>query len=483
MAGDTAIGSQYSTPVGYVYIFNLIVGVGALSLPLGFKEAGIIAGLLMLVIIATCSFITVTWTVEALSIANATKKLKNIFNTDIETSQLLQVNAPERNSTNTDVSDIQSDSKEAFQITERIELGEIANITMGPIWEKIFYGVLIIYLYGDLAIYAVTVASSISSVSILFGETPSDHQNTYRFYVSMFFVAVLPFCFFDFQKTKYLQIATLATRNIALFMMIILAFMQIFSQDSESRTKISDIKVFDVKEVASLFGVSIYAFMCHHSLPAIVSAIANKNYIVKMFCADFFTVFSVYLLLTYTAMFAFGKLVDVGCETSYPCSIISPYNLNFQKYDNPFVSYFLALFPVFTLTTNFPLIAITLRNNLLQLFSSKEKSTSISKLRVISFTLLTVIPPVVVALITSEVKLLVDITGSYAGLLIMLVMPALFVFYGRRNIKNNLSKINQEYNNLHASPFQHSYFVFFILFASAVSLVLVTVNNVIKLVD
>lgn len=42
------------------------------------------------------------------------------------------------------------------------------------------------------------------------------------------------------------------------------------------------------------------------------------------------------------------------------------YTLNFKPFHNgkSFVSYFLALFPVFVLSASLPIIAITLRNNL-----------------------------------------------------------------------------------------------------------------------
>jgi hypothetical protein len=40
MGADTAVGSSYSSPVAFIYVFNLIVGVGALNLPDGFNQAG-----------------------------------------------------------------------------------------------------------------------------------------------------------------------------------------------------------------------------------------------------------------------------------------------------------------------------------------------------------------------------------------------------------------------------------------------------------
>ena len=39
-AGDTAIGSEYGTVSGFIFIFNLIVGTGALALPKAMNDAG-----------------------------------------------------------------------------------------------------------------------------------------------------------------------------------------------------------------------------------------------------------------------------------------------------------------------------------------------------------------------------------------------------------------------------------------------------------
>lgn len=48
MAGGPSDGSTYSKKTAFVYIFNLIVGVGALALPYGFSKAGLVLGLLFL---------------------------------------------------------------------------------------------------------------------------------------------------------------------------------------------------------------------------------------------------------------------------------------------------------------------------------------------------------------------------------------------------------------------------------------------------
>ncbi len=78
------------------------------------------------------------------------------------------------------------------------------------------------------------------------------------------------------------------------------------------------------------------------------------------------------------------------------------------------IHYFLSLFPVFTLSTNFPIIAITLRNNLKALFLTEGRMYSWCT-RSCIFPLLALVPPVAVAFVTNSLEFLVGITGSYAG--------------------------------------------------------------------
>ena len=59
-----------------MYIFNLIIGVGALSLPKAFSQAGLALGTLLLFMLAFMSYMTSTFMVEAMAIANALFRFK-----------------------------------------------------------------------------------------------------------------------------------------------------------------------------------------------------------------------------------------------------------------------------------------------------------------------------------------------------------------------------------------------------------------------
>ncbi len=54
-----------------VYIFNLIVGTGALTLPAAFHDAGWALGAAVMLMLAFMSYLTATFVVEAMAAANA----------------------------------------------------------------------------------------------------------------------------------------------------------------------------------------------------------------------------------------------------------------------------------------------------------------------------------------------------------------------------------------------------------------------------
>jgi hypothetical protein len=55
----------------FAYIFNLVVGVGALALPLAFSQAGLVLGTFLVVTLAFMSYMTTSYVIEAMAAANA----------------------------------------------------------------------------------------------------------------------------------------------------------------------------------------------------------------------------------------------------------------------------------------------------------------------------------------------------------------------------------------------------------------------------
>ncbi len=137
----------------------------------------------------------------------------------------------------------------------------------------------------------------------------------------------------------------------AFTMMIILALIRIGKGHSEGHPTMAQIS-----GVPNLFGVCVYSFMCQHSLPSLVTPISNKQRMSALVMADYILILCFYSLLSLTAIFCFDSSL-----------LRDMYTLNFT--DNcdvlsiPVLRYFLGLFPVFTISTNFPILPSRYANN------------------------------------------------------------------------------------------------------------------------
>ncbi|CAD5123462.1 DgyrCDS11808 [Dimorphilus gyrociliatus] len=213
------------------------VGTGALAMPLAFSAAGWLISLILIVILGLMSYVTVTFVVESMACANAIiKNREEESNSKIECTD-------ERSPLLQDGSINESEnSDKLYDITRRVEMGQMARLFFNKLGLNLFYICLAIYLYGDLAIYAVAVPKSLRDVICTYEpgnmtnsflsnssqnescRNPDDYDlcwenvktvnrvNAYRICLTIFTILLGPFVFFNVQKTKYLQILTTGLR-------------------------------------------------------------------------------------------------------------------------------------------------------------------------------------------------------------------------------------------------------------------------------
>lgn len=120
-----------------------------------------------------------------------------------------------------------------------------------------------------------------------------------------------------------------------------------------------------------------------------------------------------------------------------------------------------------------------MRNNLKQVFLRKNEAEYGFFVRRLLFPLLALVPPTVLAIITSDISFLVGITGSYAGAGVQYVIPALLAFYARKELLKEFPQEQYQIRNTFASPFKHSAFVGFVLIWAAASIGFVTYNHLV----
>lgn len=333
-----------------------------------------------------------------------------------------------------------------------------------------------------------------------------DRLNVYRIYVLLFNMTIGVLVFYNVQKTKLLQMLTTVMRWVAFVAMISLAVRKIYDNNNTPGTFPDDpdlhqkaqVKLFDVESVPNFFGVCIYAFMCHHSLPSIITPMRRKQNYKRIFIGAYLCIMVFYLLLSTTAVFAFGSHLDDFYTLNFAPSTYD------KTHDNLLiliVDYYLALFPVFTISASFPIIGITLRNNLKSLYYFALNRQEMDEMSVglvgehgafpasthqasnyfvsIVLPLVTLLPPLVISLITHDLQLLVGFTGSYAGVAIQYVIPCCLVYFGRKQAVR-VFRENFQLRHAYSSPFKSKYWVFFVLLWANVAIVFVTLDHIFK---
>ncbi|KAJ8389160.1 hypothetical protein AAFF_G00123660 [Aldrovandia affinis] len=485
--GITDTGEPYSPYVGLVYMFNLIVGTGALTMPKAFATAGWVVSLTLILFLAFMSYMTTTFVIEAMASANAQLRWKRREQEEVNDNE-----SPSDYSDDEVIIRGRSEPLEArpilsiqrggspgdhFDIVERVEMGQMASMFFNKVGVNMFYICIIIYLYGDLAIYAAAVPISLMEVAcgnhscsagnVKYNDTDScwgsvKRKDAYRVFLSIFTLLLGPFTFFSAQKTKYLQILTSVMRWVAFSMMIVLALIRIGKGKGAGHPPVAEIS-----GIPNLFGVCVYSFMCQHSLPSLITPISDKRRVGSLVVADYSLILAFYSLLSFTAIFCFdsGSLRDMyTLSFTDSCDVL----------DVPALRYFLGLFPVFTISTNFPIIAVTLRNNWKTLFH-RDGGTYPWVVDRVAFPLITLVPPIVVAFCTHDLESLVGITGAYAGTGIQYVVPAFLVYLSRRHLE---PVVGRDAVNKHRSPFRHTFWVAFVLLWATSCLLFVTANIV-----
>lgn len=475
--------NHYGNSIAFIFIFNLIVGAGALALPHSFGTSGYITGMLLTGCVSFFAFMTCTFMVEAMSITNAVVKQMDTpsnINTALTSDVISEQHIENENTSLLSLNSDPSNDANPFKITKRTEMAFMAELILPRKLVLAFYSSMIIYLYGDLCIYAVAVPVSLRSVICNAGGENDpcigslNRKQAYHIFLASFICIVGPFCFFNAQKTLPMQIITTFLRWSSFLMMIIIALIGI--SENQGFTKSDDINVtsvddppepssvnaFNLKNLPNLFGVCIYAFMCHHSIPSLITPIRNKKRITQIFMMDFAVVLCFYWLLCYTAMFRFSSIEEV-------------YTNSFKQ-SFSFVSYYLGLFPVFALSTSFPIIAITLRNNLTTLLIKSGNNFNPTIIQ-FGLPLLVLVPPLIVAFFTEDVSMLVSYTGSYAGVSIQYIFPSLLVYYGRKKI-SSFKHLTNAQSCLHRTWFSSMRWMICLAVWTVACVVLVTVNHI-----
>lgn len=154
-------------------------------------------------------------------------------------------------------------------------------------WVKItFIVILIIYVYGAVALKYVTGAISLQEgLSYLFtgqeGKWVEDYPWTYYVGLAIFGGLSIAFSFGDIENSKTLQVVTSYVRVIVVALMCGCTIYY-WARDGTRKAKTIDLSE-QIKSLSTVFGNTVFIFIYHHSVPGIIYPVRPQSALPKMF--------------------------------------------------------------------------------------------------------------------------------------------------------------------------------------------------------
>jgi amino acid permease len=269
----------YSLPVAFCFTVNYVIGVGALGIPIAFRQAGWILSLIVLIIVAIISVITIGWIIEAISWAH----------------------------------------DDCSVVHKKFEIVELAEMYLGRKGKIAFQVSLLFLMYTGLWAYsAVFVTSVIGLIGLE------------KWAICLIFAAmVVPLSFLDFSEQKIIQIALTVMRAGTFALMIISTIIALWT-DPKDVGPTSDHKAPYIANqtfiafsgIGSIFTTGLFSLLFQHSVPGLFHFIqpSKKSKALRVFTFAIIACLSLYLLLAMLTNLYFGA------------DILSSVNLNWKSF-------------------------------------------------------------------------------------------------------------------------------------------------------
>lgn len=253
--------------------------------------------------------------------------------------------------------------------------------------------VLTVYMMGILITKCISTGTVMSE---LFVEV--DVLNNFYFWMALFFLTSMFFCFKDVQGTKILQTIISIFRAFVILLMFCGALYLIANDKSIKHTLTpGEYKAFHITGFEDFFSTAVFAFMCHHSIPSMLRPVKPSRYIKTILYSGFAVGATILITVSLTGISAFGdQYMHNKGEKSY-------YNMWFKGNIN-WIYYIISFYLFFNITA-FPVLVITTRNNLMKCIVPNKipaRNWEITKWT-FAFTVLILAPVLTIASITQTI--------------------------------------------------------------------------------
>eukprot|EP01114_Cavostelium_apophysatum_P016316 TRINITY_DN4610_c0_g1_i1.p1 TRINITY_DN4610_c0_g1~~TRINITY_DN4610_c0_g1_i1.p1 ORF type:complete len:496 (+),score=54.06 TRINITY_DN4610_c0_g1_i1:130-1617(+) len=449
----------------FVICINYVVGTGIFSLPYGFYNSGFGLATLCLITSGIFSLFCAYWVLEVLA------RTEGIHSTvyDIQDSTGLSEERKPHNHV----------TFRKFDFTKMFE-------TYYGLKGKLFCQLIMsLYCYGVLWAFSAVFASSVDSLFFQFvlknthcdpyhNDISESCHKGYFVCIAFFACIVIPLACLDVAEQAVIQIGLASYRAIAFLLMTTTVAVALFHPNPNGTPEyefsgppyLAFDSPFKVSGFSAIFSSSVVALTFHYCIPDLIVTVKDKSAFKKVITGAIFAIIVLYFVFGPICALYFGK-------NTYPLV-----TLNWTNYsglgggwgagERPWwavmIQLLVMVFPILDMLSVFPLVAITLGNNILESSPQFFKDRFPGKKGKIICRFVAAVPPIALGAGLGQLNKIFGFTALFAFFL-EFVFPAFLQIASTRKCKKwwgNGSEITP-----YSSHFSHlTYVIITLVFAT-----------------
>lgn len=434
----TVKAPRYTPIIAYCFTLNYVIGVGALGIPLAFRSAGIITSTGITLLVGLVTAITVSWMVEVSSLGQAIHTDRgSILSDDDDRFEERRWNVNPAGSA-------------IAEFRKKLEVSALCKLILGRKGQLAFQVALLFLMYSGLWAYSSVFTASVLGVV----------QMPVLYSVGVFALLVIPLSTMDLTEQWLIQVVLTAMRALTFLLMILSCLVAIIIDSADttvpSSPYITDQVWYGITGIGFVFTTSTFSLLFQHSVPGLMHPLEDRPSSLRVFYSAIITCLVLYIILGLLTNLYFGGTIESSVNLNW-----ASFTYGFSKIPiwGRILNIIIVVFPALDTLSVFPLIAVTLGNNLEFAFPSRLKSRYSSSRIKLLCRLLASIPPIICSFFEQDLGIILKISGVFA-VYIALFNPSLLMYYARVRIISILGYVP---HTRYTSPFSHSCWLFIVI--------------------
>ncbi|XP_018330318.1 transmembrane protein 104 homolog [Agrilus planipennis] len=357
------------------------------------------------------------------------------------------------------------DGDAIFSLDEKYEIVDISKLFLSKAGSVCVAVITVVYLTGELVIYESLFAWT--AVALCCGESrneqnlcgPLTRTTVQRLWIIAFNILFGPFAFFHLTKMVAIEVVTWAVRLLTFTTILVYTYYK--NEQGGGEVEIPSV---NLERLPLIFGAGIFSYMVHHCMPSIVDPIVEKHRLKLILLVEFVILTCYYLLISLSLLFADDDLNVIVTLHFLPAKneTVLAYRV---------MGYSVNVYPLLTVAATFPLVAISLRENLKNLFLRSGRKYSFFNRKVL-FPLLIIIVSATIALASLDFPIIIIVATSYLGILVQYIIPIVLVYNARVYCSSNF----ETYYNPFKSPFRKRQWEMVVIVVASLAIVCITIK-------